>query len=160
MKVELQSNFQLRVERHQRLLLVLLYFALWLVKITRAIDHLNQSDTKLTSISIWWLFLPRALIGSSLRYFLRFWWVVLLALVLLKIELKSPQIKSGITIQTEKQISRNRSICTFQQLGRNHKQALCNTLSLMSTLVIMGGFHSNSLNLNFFPSSLRKSLSS
>ena len=46
MMVELQSNFQLIVERLSRLLLVLVYLALWLVKITRAILSTNQIQNK------------------------------------------------------------------------------------------------------------------
>ena len=67
--VELQSNFQLIVERRSRLLLVLLYLALWLVKITRAILSTNQNLNLVTCVFPLfghYLFLPRALIGSSL----------------------------------------------------------------------------------------------
>ena len=63
---------------------------------------------------------------------------------LLNTQLKSPQIKSGITIQTYKQISRNRSIGPFKPLGRNRKQAL------FFIVIDVDTRHNGQLSLQFF----------
>ena len=63
---------------------------------------------------------------------------------LLNTQLKSPQIKSGITIQTYKQISRNRSIGPFKHLGRNRKQAL------FFIVIDVDTGHNGQLSLQFF----------
>ena len=155
--VELQSNFQLRVERHPRLLLVLLYFALWLVKNTCAILSTNQMQkTNLNLVTgVFPLFgqftcfcLEHSLAPLCDSFFDSDWWFFLLCFCITTLNWKALLSSQGLLFRHKNKFQRIGVSAPFSSYdGIVNK--LFSLFSLISTLVIMGGFHSNSLNLIF-----------